>query len=152
MLRILSVIGFAGMAAAHLGDAAADAGVRRLAGTGHQRNLSARPDVEGIRAECTVFLRRVFAVSVFPEAGAHSRIADANRRITIGRCLKTVTVLRLILVALAAFTAGGLAAFTLRQEMKPAAFQSGKALIGGPFVLTNHRGERVVGQFEKLAC
>jgi cytochrome oxidase Cu insertion factor (SCO1/SenC/PrrC family) len=49
---------------------------------------------------------------------------------------------RLLFVILAAFAAGGLLALT-SQNSAPTATQSGKALIGGPFTLTNQKGERV---------
>jgi cytochrome oxidase Cu insertion factor (SCO1/SenC/PrrC family) len=53
---------------------------------------------------------------------------------------------RLLLVILAAFAAGGLLALTSRQSFTPTATQSGKALIGGPFTLTNQKGERVTDE------
>lgn len=52
---------------------------------------------------------------------------------------------RLLLVILAAFAAGGLVALT-SQTSTPTATQSGKALIGGPFTLTNQKGERVTDE------
>ena len=50
---------------------------------------------------------------------------------------------RLVLVIFVAFAAGGLLALSSRQSDTPRAIQSGKALIGGPFTLTNQKGERV---------
>jgi protein SCO1/2 len=53
--------------------------------------------------------------------------------------------LGLIIVIVAAFAVGGLAAFVLQPlGMQPA--QTGKALIGGPFTLTNQDGKRVTEQ------
>jgi len=53
---------------------------------------------------------------------------------------------RLVLVILAAFAAGGVLALTSRQNFAPTSTQSGKALIGGPFTLTNQKGERVTDE------
>jgi protein SCO1/2 len=50
---------------------------------------------------------------------------------------------RLLLVILVAFALGGILALTSRQGFAPTGTQSGRALIGGPFTLTNHKGERV---------
>lgn len=50
---------------------------------------------------------------------------------------------RLLLVITIAFAAGSLVALTSFRGMAPSATQSGRALIGGPFALTNQKGERV---------
>jgi protein SCO1/2 len=50
---------------------------------------------------------------------------------------------RLLLVIFIAFAVGSVIALTAHQSGIPGATQNGKALIGGPFTLTNHKGERV---------
>ena len=54
--------------------------------------------------------------------------------------------LRLILIITIAFAIGSLIALTSHQMGAPMATQSGKALIGGPFALTNQKGERVTDE------
>ena len=51
--------------------------------------------------------------------------------------------LRLLLVITIAFAVGGLLALTSHQGEAPGAIHSGRPLIGGPFTLTNQKGERV---------
>jgi cytochrome oxidase Cu insertion factor (SCO1/SenC/PrrC family) len=53
--------------------------------------------------------------------------------------------LRLLAVIIVAFGLGSLAAFALRPSGGPT-IQSGKALIGGPFALTNQDGKRMTEQ------
>ncbi len=50
---------------------------------------------------------------------------------------------RLIFMIVIAFSVGGLAAFVLRNNVQTNVLQSGKALIGGPFSLTDQHGKRV---------
>jgi cytochrome oxidase Cu insertion factor (SCO1/SenC/PrrC family) len=54
--------------------------------------------------------------------------------------------LRLLLVVTIAFAVGGLVALTSHQSLTPSATQSGRALIGGPFTLTDHKGARVTDE------
>ena len=54
--------------------------------------------------------------------------------------------LRLVLIMIIALAVGGLVALTSHQMGSPSATQSGKALIGGPFTLTNQKGERVTDE------
>jgi cytochrome oxidase Cu insertion factor (SCO1/SenC/PrrC family) len=51
--------------------------------------------------------------------------------------------MRLILIVTIAFAVGSLVALTSHQMGTPSATQTGRALIGGPFTLTNQKGERV---------
>jgi cytochrome oxidase Cu insertion factor (SCO1/SenC/PrrC family) len=53
--------------------------------------------------------------------------------------------MRLLLIIVIAFAAGSLAALVLRPA-GPTAMQSARALIGGPFTLTNQDGKRVTDQ------
>jgi cytochrome oxidase Cu insertion factor (SCO1/SenC/PrrC family) len=53
---------------------------------------------------------------------------------------------RLLLVITIAFAVGSLVALTSHQGGVPSATQTGKALIGGPFTLTNQKGERVTDE------
>lgn len=53
---------------------------------------------------------------------------------------------RLLFVILIFFAVGSLAALFMRDSFVPSATQSGRALIGGPFVLTNQKGERVADE------
>ena len=53
---------------------------------------------------------------------------------------------RLLLIITIAFAVGSLVALTSHQMGAPTAHQTGKALIGGPFTLTNQKGERVTDE------
>ncbi|HEY7687169.1 MAG TPA: SCO family protein, partial [Dongiaceae bacterium] len=53
---------------------------------------------------------------------------------------------RLILIILIAFSIGAVAALTLRPDLRTGVMQSGKALVGGPFTLTDQNGKRVTDQ------
>lgn len=53
---------------------------------------------------------------------------------------------RLLLVIAIAFAVGGLVALTSHQGNVPGVIKTGRALIGGPFTLTNHKGERVTDE------
>jgi protein SCO1/2 len=53
---------------------------------------------------------------------------------------------RLILIILIAFSVGAVAALTLRPDLRSGVMQSGKALVGGPFTLTDQNGKRVTDQ------
>jgi protein SCO1/2 len=50
---------------------------------------------------------------------------------------------RILILILAFFAVGALAAVSLQQPMHSGVVRTGKALIGGPFALTNQKGERV---------
>lgn len=50
---------------------------------------------------------------------------------------------RILIIIAIAFAVGGLVALTSHTGGIPSATQSGRALIGGPFTLTNQKGERV---------
>lgn len=54
--------------------------------------------------------------------------------------------MRLLLIVTIAFAVGSLVALTSHQMGAPSATQTGKALIGGPFTLTNQKGERVTNE------
>lgn len=53
---------------------------------------------------------------------------------------------RLLLIVTIALAVGSLVALTSHQMGAPTVMQSGKALIGGPFTLTNQKGERVTDE------
>jgi cytochrome oxidase Cu insertion factor (SCO1/SenC/PrrC family) len=53
---------------------------------------------------------------------------------------------RLIFIVAAAFTIGAIAALTMRPDFRSGVMQTGKALIGGPFTLTDQNGRRVTDQ------
>jgi cytochrome oxidase Cu insertion factor (SCO1/SenC/PrrC family) len=53
---------------------------------------------------------------------------------------------RLLFVILIAFSVGSLVALVMRHGATPGVTQTGKALIGGPFTLTNQNGERVTDE------
>jgi protein SCO1/2 len=54
--------------------------------------------------------------------------------------------IRLILIVVAFFSIGALVALTMRADFRSGVMQSGKALIGGPFTLTDQNGRRVTDQ------
>lgn len=50
---------------------------------------------------------------------------------------------RLLMIVLAFFVIGAVAAVTLQPQIQSGVVRTGKALIGGPFTLVNQKGERV---------
>jgi len=53
---------------------------------------------------------------------------------------------RLIFIVAAAFIIGAVGAVFIRGGFQPATLTTGKALIGGPFTLTSHKGETVTNK------